>query len=312
VTEPAADQTSRLQSGNLESGATETAAAGPVAGAPFTPPTDNPFDDDGPAAAPALAGTGPKVPPMPQCFASIAPALLDQVKVKLRGRDLTAAQCILSSSDGYKLPEPVPMAFLMAGDFANECALALGRYGLIRVTVFEPGSREPWHFAFRIQQPAGAEVPKADPLAEMRRMLAEQESRFARMLETARLESHLAGGGTGGLKETIKELRELGLLGGQAGTPIDYAAMARTQSDAMTAMFEGFGKMRDAAAKFVPQAEKTATDKALDELTPKALGDIYGVVRTRLMQGGQGASGPAPAASPNPVPPAANPFAETA
>lgn len=293
----------------------ETAAAGPVAGTPFTP--FDPFAEDAPAAGQQVdagqAGQGSKVPPMPQCFASIAPGLLDQVRTKLRSRDLTKAHCVLSTGDGYKHPEPVPMTFLMAGDFAQECAAQLGRYGLIRVSVFEPESREPWHFAFRVAMPQGFEAPKVDPLAEVRRLLAENEARIARMLETMRLESQLGGGGGGDndLLRTIEKLRAAGIqIGGQQGANVpDFAAYARAQAEAMNAMFEGVNRMRDTAAKFAP-TEKSATDKAVDELLPKALGDIYGVARQKFMASGQAA---APAATqPSPVSPAANPFAETA
>jgi hypothetical protein len=117
--------------------------------------------------------------------------------------------------------------------------------------------------------------------------------------------------GGGGLKEAIKELRELGLFpaGGAAGpAPAmpDFAAISDAYVRGMNGMFEGVGKLRETAAKLAPPAEKSAADKAFDEIAPKAVNDLYGLVRSRLVKS------PTDAPAAKPSAPEVNPFAESA
>lgn len=309
----------------------ETVAAAPDVQGPADFGDDNPFTeaDTDPSTGSSVATATPerervKLAP---AFHSIADQLPDQAKAKLKACDVTVAQVILQRDMGAEL-EPLRMAQVMGRDFATNCARRTGGAGWITVQVLEP-KKLPWSFGFEYVAQAGEQAEQENPLLAQKRLLDAYLAEFRRLAEDVKLEAALGGGRRNGgdsTREMLRELKELGVLGGQQqqqgnGLAEMVQAMAALQefSNKSTAnAFNGALAQKDMLEKLgVGKApEQTAAQQLKDVLDIPVVADIAkagtDAVVKRMLNPKDKASTPEVTGQPGAIDDSENPFAESA
>lgn len=298
----------------------ETVAASPGVQAPVYPNDDNPFADD-PSIDASSEPVAAEVVELPPAFHAIADQLPRQTKAKLKECDVTTAQVVLEHEGGGQL-EPMAMAKVLGRNFALNCARRLGSGGWITVTVLEP-KKPAWYIAFEYDLPANA--AEANPLEQQQRMLNAYLAEFKRLADEVKLEAALGGGGgkRDSLADTLRELKDLGLIGGQqqqTGGQFAELALAlkslneistQTQASALKQLLDS----REMTEKLgMGRVEKSTAAELKEILEIPVVKDVAGAagqaVTQRLLHPKDKSNTPEMTGQPGPVDD--NPFAESA
>ena len=262
------------------------------------PPTVNPFGQH-----------DPNEPKLPQCFDSIAHTLPPQVRAKLKTVDVSTAQVVIQTPNGRK-SEPQPLTWFV-DDFAQEAAELVGRYGLLRVTVYEP-NKQAWFFGVKVPAPDGVESNSREDWREAVQQLAENQQRFMEsvkmelMLAGGRLPQQGGGGGGSTFSEELAKTRELIACIREMNAGNDPSQLIATTMDSVGKVFDGVGQIRAKAEEFAGSsaAEPDAVEQ-FERLTkiPVVEKGIERVFSKAL------ASRTSDAKAGNPAPPKVDPFA---
>lgn len=238
-----------------ESTPSEVPTAAPAA------PRFDPFAPQAPAVNAGIAGhpAGPQLPP---CFARIEHQLPPVIRAKLRTVDLSTAHVVISTPQGKK-SEAQPLTWFIE-DFGDEAAQLIGRYGLLRVTVLEPG-KQPWYFGIKVEAPEGEEANSGEDWREAMSQMLEMQQRF---MENVKMELLLATGrapqqqqSQDSFERELQRMRVLAETMRAMNPAADPGALIKTTFESMSQAMDGMATLRDKAAETVQPREADPIDQ---------------------------------------------------
>lgn len=286
------DAVTQEPSNNGNAPAVEGAASNPVTRTPALAGS-NPFAKS--HAEVATDKDGEEIP-LPRAYQSIGSQLGLDVRAKLKGLDSTRANVVLKADDRPD-SDPIKLAHLCIGDFARQCAKKLGTTGVIYVEVYAPGEPDSWGFGFEVPaQLAQAVAPRSEAEA-IRAMLENHSRQVAAMIENAKLDNFLAGGGgnRGGGDDIRDRLlnKFIENMGQGGGASSDVATMfagfaegVKVMGEAQRANVDSMLATRDSLNKLGGGGEAKASEfkEFADAIDLKGVvGDVRGVVRQKML-----------------------------
>lgn len=294
-------------------GVNSSVASTPSAGEsvqPAAPSGEVPVTQPAAPAVNPFAAPDPNEPRLPQCFDSIAHSLPPQVRAKLKTVDVSTAQVVIQTANGRK-SDPQPLTWFV-DDFAQEAAELVGRYGLLRVTVYEP-NKSAWFFGVKVAPPEGVEDKRGEDWRDAFNELVTMQQRF---MENVKMELMLRGPGGGGgavntddaFEREMQRMERYMRMFREANSSNDPSQLIEKTMDGMGKVFDGVSRIREKAETFagggkeedvvdqverftkIPAVEK-AIDHGMQRMFSKSLAS-----RTDATKAG------------NPAPPKVNPF----